>query len=117
MRFFADDERALPGMTAGRLNRGTPPDAPRIAQRDVPAAVLRSPPPQTTMMRSVSMFGTILISAAFGAGNAVPERAAARYWTGQPASPRAENRDSTAEPANRNPQVIVIGFVGGFVRH
>jgi len=63
------------------------------------------------------MFGTILISAAFGAGNAVPERAAARYWTGQPASPRAENRDSTAEPANRNPQVIVIGFVGGFVRH
>jgi hypothetical protein len=68
------------------------------------------------MMRFAIFFSSLVIAIVFAGGNAIPERSASLLRDAPPASAGASNPDSTAVSAKPAPQIIVIGFVGGFVR-
>jgi len=69
------------------------------------------------MMRFAIFFSSLVIAIVFAGGNATPARSVSLFRNAPPPSAGASNPDSTAESAKPAPQIIVIGFVGGFVRH
>jgi hypothetical protein len=69
------------------------------------------------MMRFAIFFSSLVIAIVFAGGNAILARSPSLFRNAPPPSARASNPDSTAESAKPAPRIIVIGFVGGFVRH
>jgi pimeloyl-ACP methyl ester carboxylesterase len=69
------------------------------------------------MMRSAIFFFSLVLAAVLAGGNATPAHSATLSRIGRPASTGSENPSGSAESAKPGTQIIVIGFVGGFVRH
>jgi pimeloyl-ACP methyl ester carboxylesterase len=69
------------------------------------------------MMRSAIFFFSLVLAAVLAGGNAVPAHSATLSRIARPASPGPGNPDVSVESAKPSAQIIVIGFVGGFVRH
>jgi hypothetical protein len=68
------------------------------------------------MMRSVFLILSLLLAAVLAGGSANQVKAAKIPGSAQPFAKPHEN-SSSAESAKQPSQIIVIGFVGGFVRH
>ena len=73
--------------------------------------------PADNMMRVANFFVSLVIAAVLVGGDAVPAHSREKP-SNTPSIPRLRNEPcDSAESANSAPQIIVIGFVGGFVRH
>jgi hypothetical protein len=70
----------------------------------------------TKMTRFAIFLSSLMVAIVLAGGNAIPARSASLFRNAPPPSAGARNPDSTAESAKPAPQIIVIGFVGGFVR-
>jgi hypothetical protein len=73
--------------------------------------------PAGRMMRTAIFSFSLLVAAAFTGGNAKPASSATYSGMAQPTSPRHGNSEGAANSAQPANQIIVIGFVGGYVRH
>jgi len=68
-------------------------------------------------MRVAIFFLSPVLATALVAGNACPSSSATISGIARTANARPEVPHADAQPAKPTPQIIVIGFVGGFVRH
>jgi pimeloyl-ACP methyl ester carboxylesterase len=69
------------------------------------------------MMRSAIFSFSLVLAAVLAGGNAMPVRSATLLRIARLASPGPGNLAASAESSKPGGQIIVIGFVGGFVRH
>jgi len=68
-------------------------------------------------MRSAIFSFSLVLAAVFSGGNVIPAHSAALSRIAGPASREPGNVAASAESLKPGAQTIVIGFVGGFVRH
>jgi hypothetical protein len=73
--------------------------------------------PAAKMMRSAIFLLSLMVATVIVGGNAVPVHSATFSGITRIASAHYGSLSRDAEPANPSSQIIVIGFVGGFVRH
>jgi hypothetical protein len=69
------------------------------------------------MMRSAIFLLALMVATAIAGGNALPVHSATTSDIARTANARYGSSTEDAEPAKQTLQIIVIGFVGGFVRH
>jgi hypothetical protein len=69
------------------------------------------------MTRAATFLLSLALATAIAGGNAVPEQSATISGIARNSRARFGNSYENAEPTKPSPQIIVIGFVGGFVRH
>jgi hypothetical protein len=75
------------------------------------------PFPAGKSMRSVIFVSLLALTGVLAGGNAIAARLAMPARIARPASSGRVNSDVSGESAKPSSQIIVIGFVGGFVRH
>jgi hypothetical protein len=68
-------------------------------------------------MHSAIFLLSLMVATAILGGNVLPVHSAATSDIARTANARYGSSTEDAEPAKQTPQIIVIGFVGGFVRH
>jgi hypothetical protein len=69
------------------------------------------------MMRSAIFLLSLVLATVIAGGNAALAHSATISGIARTANTRCGSSSEDAEPAKPAPQIIVIGFVGGFVRH
>src|SRR5271155_825859 len=73
--------------------------------------------PASKSMRSAIFFFSLALAAVLAGGDAMPAHWATPARIPRPTSSRSGNPGVSGEIAKTRAQIIVIGFVGGFVRH
>lgn len=68
-------------------------------------------------MRAAIFFFSLVLAATCAGGDAPPAHSATLSRIARPTSPGSGNPGGSEESAKPGAQIIVIGFVGGFVRH
>jgi hypothetical protein len=69
------------------------------------------------MMRAAIFFLSLVLATAIAGGNAVPVHSATISGIARNSPARYRSPSEDSKPAKPSPQIIVIGFIGGFVRH
>src|SRR5271156_6660761 len=84
-------------------------------RRTVRCAIIHFPARKS--MRSAIFFGSLVLAAVLAGSSAIPAHSATPARIARLGSFRPENSGVSGESAKPGSQIIVIGFVGGFVRH
>jgi len=71
--------------------------------------------PAGKMMRTATLSFSLLVGAIFIGGNAKPASSATFFGIAQPTSARHGNSEGAADSVPRAAQIIVIGFVAGYL--
>lgn len=97
------------------MTRNGAADGAKLVSNELRCATIRFPAPK--MMRSAIFFLSLMVATAIFGGNAFAVHSAPVSGIAHTANSRCGSFYDDAESAKPASQVIVIGFVGGFVRH
>src|SRR5271156_5231084 len=107
--------RSREGKLPGSLPTNGSADRANVAPGCAHCATIRLP--AAKMMRAAIFFLSLVLATAIAGGNAVPVHSATISGIARNSPARYRGPSEDSKPAKPSPQIIVIGFIGGFVRH